>query len=95
MLLGVPDSEHHVIRYRLPRGFQPVDLPPSVELTSRFGSYRMTWTREEDEVRVERLRKLTVNRIEPEEYSAFREFISGIDRADRQVLVLRRRNQRP
>ena len=55
----------------------------------------MTWTREDDEVQVERLRRFTVNRIEPEEYSAFREFIGRIEQADHQVLVARRRNRLP
>ena len=47
----------------------------------------------DEEVRVERLRSFAVNRIQPEEYAEFREFIGQIDEADRQVVVLRPRKR--
>ena len=62
-----------------------------MELSSPFGSFRMSWTRLDEEVRVERLRSFAVNRIQPEEYADFREFIGQIEQADRQVVILRRR----
>jgi hypothetical protein len=78
------------LRYRLPDGYAPVQLPEPVELATRFGTYRLAWTWVDRELRVERARDLVTPRIEPPDYREFREFLTTADQADRQVVVVRR-----
>ena len=88
LLLGIPESEHSVLTYRLPTGFEPIELPPPTEITTRFGTFKMVWSFDAGTLRIERSRSLTTNRIEPAEYLEFREFAAAIGQADRQRVVV-------
>ena len=90
LLLGVPEGERHVTRYRLPKGFLPTELPAPVSLDATFGSYRQNWTLDGDTLVVERRLDLNSPRIEPAEYPDFRAFARRVDEADRRVVLLRR-----
>ena len=94
LLLGIPNSEATTLRYRLPAGYEPVELPPPTDLQTRFGSFRMEWSFDSGELRIERSRSFTTDRIEPSEYPEFREFAIAVDQADRQVVVVAKREER-
>lgn len=93
LLLGTPRSEHSVVRYRLPAGWQPVNLPPPTRLQTTFGTFEMSWSFADGELRVERQRALTTNRVEPPEYADFREFATQSEQADSQSVVIRKGGQ--
>lgn len=89
LLRGTPESRHTVLRYRLPPGFAPASLPEATRLQTRFGTFSQTWSYEGDELKVERALSFVVSRIEPQEYPEFRDFVTAIQRADAQVVVVK------
>ncbi|MCC6783896.1 MAG: DUF3857 domain-containing protein [Planctomycetes bacterium] len=88
LLLGVPQSVVHRVRFALPEGFAIAELPAPVELTEPFGRYALRWSREGRVLTLERERTLTTPRIEAAEYARFREFASRADAADRSTVTL-------
>src|SRR5690606_23574402 len=89
LLLGVPDSEHSEVRYRLPAGWAPVALPPPVQLEAPFGSYSLAWSFDDGVLVATRRRALSAPRIEAPEYPEFREFASRADAADSRTVIVR------
>jgi Flp pilus assembly protein TadD len=94
LLLGCPSSERTIVRYRLPAGFAPAELPEPTQLETRFGRFTASWTFADGELRLERTRTLRAHRIEPPEYAEFREFATRAERADRQTLIVRKGGSR-
>ncbi|MDA0935019.1 MAG: DUF3857 domain-containing protein [Planctomycetota bacterium] len=90
LVLGAPESSRQVIRYRLPAGFTPVGLPEPVELEAPFGRFTLAWRLDGQDLVVERVRALTVPRIEAQEYPEFREFAAQADAADARTVLVRR-----
>ena len=86
LLLGAPMSEATTLDYRLPAGYEPVELPPPTDLATPFGTYRMHWSLDAGILRGERLLSISAPRIEPADYPAFREFVTAAEQADRRVL---------
>lgn len=89
LLLGVPESEHRIVRYQLPDGWAPTDLPAPVELDARFGRYALRWSFDDGVLTVERTRSIALPRIEAAEYPDFREFAGRADAADARTVVVR------
>ncbi len=89
LLLGVPESETSVVRYKLPAGWAPVELPPPVKLDSQFGAFELSWSFDKGELRAERKRVLKSPRIETAEYPDFREFAGQVDAAESRTVVVR------
>ena len=95
LLLGSPRSTRRTIRYRLPPGFAPLGLPTPIELDATFGHYRLQWSRSEDgAVVAERILRWKIHRIEPPEYSEFKEFVQRIEAADHSAVFAQRENER-
>lgn len=88
LLLGAPNGDRQVIRWRLPAGMKAVSLPAPVALDAKFASFRRTWRMEGDEVVVERELRMLAPRILAADYGAFREFTAGVQEADAQQLQL-------
>lgn len=89
LVLGSPESDRQVIRYRLPDGYMPVSLPEPVDLDAPFGRFALSWRLDGRELVVERVRALTVPRIEAQEYPGFREFAAQADAADARTVLVR------
>ncbi|MHC5065459.1 MAG: DUF3857 domain-containing protein [Planctomycetota bacterium] len=88
LLLGPPSSSQERARYRLPTGYAPLDLPPAIELDTRFGSFYLAWDHADGILSVERRLSWKLPRIESEEYAEFREYASKVDAADQQIVVV-------
>lgn len=90
LLLGVPSADLQHIRYAMPKGYGPVEIPADVEADENFGSFHSRWTRGPDgKLVIDRSQALTTHRIEPAEYPDFRTFASEIGRADQRVVVIK------
>ncbi|MEM7205090.1 MAG: DUF3857 domain-containing protein [Planctomycetota bacterium] len=94
LLLGPPQSEGSVVRYVLPDGFEPLELPAPTELVTPFGRYRLTFAFTDGELKIERERAFLAPRIEPAEYGEFRQFVTQVVQADRQRILIQPSNDR-
>ncbi|MCA8944447.1 MAG: hypothetical protein KDB80_17930, partial [Planctomycetes bacterium] len=93
LILGPPWSTRQRVVYRLPDDFGPIGVPEPSQLDPRFGSFSSRWTRRADgSLEVERELSLETNRIEPQEYPAFREFATDVGQADRRTVIVRRKS---
>lgn len=90
LLLGIPQGAHQTVRYRMPPGWRAGDLPKAVDKNAPFGSFSMQWHREGDQIVVERTLEFAVPRIEPSEYSTFRDFVATVKAADAQLVLLQK-----
>lgn len=87
--LGAPphtEEEERVVE--LPEGLGPAGLPPDAALESPFGSLEMTARRDGRDVRVTTRLAISVDRVEPGDYPAFRRFCQSVDRALERRLTL-------
>jgi transglutaminase-like putative cysteine protease/Tfp pilus assembly protein PilF len=89
LLLGIPAEDRRVLRYRLPPGMQAAELPPAAAQRASFGSFKVDWRRDGDQIVVERTVALGTNRIETADYAAFRDFVAALRTADSRRIVLR------
>lgn len=94
LLLGVPTGDHQTVRYRVPPGWRATELPTAVQQQTPFGAFSMRWSREGDQVVVDRTLEFAVPRIEPGQYPAFREFIATVKAADAQLVLLQKESGR-
>ncbi|MCC7065234.1 MAG: DUF3857 domain-containing protein [Planctomycetes bacterium] len=90
LLLGIPQGSRQTVRYRMPTGWRAGDLPAAVEKQTPFGTFSMSWRREGDQIVVERTLEFAVPRIEPGEYSTFRDFVATVKAADAQLVLLQK-----
>jgi cellulose synthase operon protein C len=90
LLLGVPSGARQTVRYRMPPGWRSGELPAAVQKQAAFGSFAMQWRREGDQIVVERTLDFATPRIEPAEYSAFRDFVAAVKAADAQLVLLQK-----
>jgi hypothetical protein len=89
LLLGIPAEDRRVLRYRLPPGMQAAELPAAAAQRASFGSFKVDWRRDGDQVVVERTVALGTSRIETADYAAFRDFVAALRTADSRRIVLR------
>ena len=68
-------------RYRLPKGFAPVELPGPVRLDTPFASFEATCREEGGAVRAEARIVMKKGLVTAAEYPTFRELLSQMDRA--------------
>jgi tetratricopeptide (TPR) repeat protein len=81
LVLPTPFETTFAVRYTLPPGFAAVGLPAPERREGPFGSWSVS-VREEGGVLVaEGALRVTTRRIAVADYPAFREFLSGVDRA--------------
>ena len=88
LLLGPPHGNLQTLRYRLPAGWRPAELPSPVKQETAFGSFQMRWQHEGDSVLVVRELQLTAPRISPADHAAFRDFVTAVRAADAQLVLL-------
>lgn len=93
LVLGVPWSSMQRIDYRLPSGFEVSESPSPTGLDRRFGSFTSRWvTLPDGTLRAEREETMKTHRIEPQEYPEFRDYAAEVGRADRRVVIVRRKS---
>lgn len=89
LVLGEPYQNRFRYRIRLPEGMAAAALPPPVSADGPFGSYSVSLRMEEGAVVAEGSVLLRARRVSPADYPAFRELLSGLDRALARKVVLR------
>lgn len=94
LLLGVPSGAQQTLRYNLPPGYRPGELPADVARTAPFGTFTMQWRRDGDAVVVERRVAWTSPRIEVAQHAAFRDFVAAMQAADSQLVLLQKEGAR-
>ncbi|MCB9889248.1 MAG: DUF3857 domain-containing protein [Planctomycetes bacterium] len=91
LLLGTPESTAQSIRYTLPTGYAPVELPTPVSLDNEFGTVSARWQVDSGVLRVDRLQSVRLDRVPADRYQAFREFTALADQANRAVVDIQPR----
>jgi tetratricopeptide (TPR) repeat protein/transglutaminase-like putative cysteine protease len=81
LVLGQPFESHLVMRFALPPGLAPADLPAAQAEDTPFGSYRISIRAQGGDLVAESVVRITVSRIRAADYSAFRDLLSRIDGA--------------
>ncbi len=94
LLLGAPSGTMHTLRYNLPAGYRPGELPADVAHEAPFGHFTMQWRHVGDAVVIERRLALTTPRIEAAQHSSFRDFSAAVKAADSQLVLLQKEGGR-
>lgn len=81
-------SREENVTVRLPTGMKAVTLPDPVKRRTPFGSYEIAVERGPGKVTVKSRLALSVSRVEPKDYAAFREFCADADAAMSQQVVI-------
>lgn len=81
-------SERDRSRFVLPPGSQVLTLPEPTRLETAFGTYEQSFARTASGFSVESLITLTVDRVSPADYPAFRAFLERAARADAQRVTV-------
>ncbi len=94
LLLGIPSEDRQVVRYQLPAGMRPSELPAKAEQTSPFGAFSVSWRLDGQQIVIERTLTIAKDRVTATEYPMFREFIAALRTADSRRVVIRRTEDR-
>ncbi len=94
LLLGPPMGDVQTLRYRLPPGWRPAELPPPVQQETAFGTFSMRWQHDGDSVVVVRELQLLAPRIAAADHAAFRDFVTAVRAADAQLVLLQQEGGR-
>ena len=94
LLLGPPMGDVQTLRYRLPPGWRPAELPPPVQQETAFGTFSMRWQHDGDSVVVVRELQLLAPRIAATDHAAFRDFVTAVRAADAQLVLLQQEGGR-
>jgi len=86
--LGARSSYVEDRRVRIPRGWTVGELPEGGTAESPFGRLSLEVTREGSSVRARTTFAIETDRVAPEDYAAFREWVEAADRLLRQRLTL-------
>ena len=92
LVLGYPWRHEEEVTYKLPRGARIVHAPAARKLESPFGEFTLAVADEGKdgrELRIKSVLLVTRNRIEPQDYPAFRAFLRDVDAALAERLVVR------
>ena len=79
-ILSTPDRQDTFV-VKLPSGYRVIGTPENTTLTSKFGSCTVRTETGDGKVSVQTNISLSVKRINPQEYAAFRKFCADVDRA--------------
>jgi hypothetical protein len=82
--LPAPWTTEEELHFQLPRGSQVTSLPSNTELNTQFGTARIRYERHGREIVIRTSLEFRALRIEPADYTAFRDFCSSVERAFRQ-----------
>ncbi len=87
LVLGPPTRWDLRFRYVFPDGYRASRLPVGGAEQSRFGSYRISWSEEQNVITVEAELELTVDQVTAADYPDLRRFIRAFDEAVAPALV--------
>lgn len=79
LVLPPPGRELSTVEIVLPDGAEILEIPPSEELKSRFGVFRLRVAQEGGRLVVHREFELSTGRVSPEDYTDFRDFLRRVD----------------
>ena len=88
LVLGFPWEQEERVRYALPPGYAPRQMPEAATIDAPFGRFALTATREGADVVVHTSLNINRHRIARADYAAFRKFCTDVDRAVGQSLVI-------
>lgn len=88
LVLDVPSTETHAIRYRLGRGRRFAQMPSPRELDSPFGRFVLDVKTTDDGATIEASIELRTQRVPKAQYPAFREFLRQIDAGLEQTFTI-------
>jgi hypothetical protein len=83
------DCDTLIIRF--PEDFSIESLPKEYTLEPEFGKYHLQVVPAEKQLTIIRSFLVEQNRFAPEKYDAFREFLITINKAEKQKLILKKR----
>ncbi len=96
LLLPHPFDNQFTLRYKLPPGMSPASLPAPERREGTFGAWSVSMREEGGELVAEGRLRVSARRIVAADYPAFREFLSGLDRALlRQVRLVNAEGRKP
>lgn len=79
---------------RFPDGYEMTELPANVEVTSEFGTYRLTFTAMPGGLRVEKYQEFATTRIPPQKFEEFRDFyLRLLDLDEGRYAIIRPKSQ--
>lgn len=84
------DTLKETVTINLEPGMKPVDLVPSTVIKSVFGDYALTYTVGKGVITAQRELIYKKEIIQPEEYTAFKEFYNKVQLADEVNIVLKK-----
>jgi hypothetical protein len=73
---------HEVVDVTLPKGYRLLELPKDVELKSRFGEYKLHFSKTASGIQVEKEQRFLMSQIPVEDFNAFKEYYLKILDAD-------------
>jgi len=79
LVLPQPSVNQYAARYKLPTGYSVSELPTNVTEDSKFGRLRTTYRIENGILSCTAEVAVTVSRVKPEDYPAFRLFLGRVD----------------
>ena len=83
------NNEHvDTVSYKLPQGFTIEAAPDSVQIETSFGSYTATVTSGAGTLQYIRRMELRENKLPPDAYAEYREFVQQVVKADNAQVVL-------
>ena len=88
LMLGIPYGTSHRVTYHLPEGLRPTALPDASAGTSKFGAYHITRDAGGDTITFDVTYTSAVQRVEIADYAAYRAWLTEMDRAMNQPIVL-------
>ena len=88
LVLSSPWVTEEEIHVALPRGATVKELPQNQEITTQFGSIRLHYAQSGHEVLIKSHLQFDKTRINTQEYPAFRQFCSTVERSFRNEIVV-------
>jgi tetratricopeptide (TPR) repeat protein len=88
LVIDVPSTETHTIRYRLPRGRKFSQIPTARAITGPFGKFDLAVDTTDEGATIRTTIELTRPRVGKKEYPAFREFLRQIDAGLEQTFTI-------
>jgi len=90
LVLSPPGIERSRVEVELPEGMSAESLPEGGEVISPFGTFRLTAAMEDGRLVLFREFAWTTDRVPPEDYPAFREFLRRVDALAAPRVLLRK-----
>ncbi|MGH9680609.1 MAG: DUF3858 domain-containing protein, partial [Candidatus Acidiferrales bacterium] len=84
--IGMPSEVQVNYVFDLPPGMRIDRVPENKQATSEFGAFQVEYSESGNTLQVTRTTTYSVSRIPPENYPAFRDFVTGNLRLERQLL---------